>query len=295
MNRLCSGMSVLIVIFITGCVTYAPPDPNNFNLVFVSVDNAYPSPHVNMPREEVFTLFGEPDHIFYGESEFDSSERAADGYHVYRDIGLSFLIQGSSVTSITLIGTGWEMSNGLRSGIRINDALAILGDSFELRKNGDFRFYNYPQYGISLEAIGSSGRVREINIGGGSRQTVITTGERPESGEAVTISFVRFGNQFGGVYFESVRAHTAGRDVVIEVEYTSDIAAGLSLYNPPDGAVVSIQNEDVRIGSGVSAFTISKSILSQAADIVIKPFGDGDGNNAIQLDTKSSEWLFLLE
>lgn len=146
-----------------------------------------------------------------------------------------------------------------------------------------------------MDFLSSERSRRFMTIGGILALTLAMVAcEPPVIGETVSIPFVRYGDTFGGVYFDSVEGHTVNSNVVIDVGYTSEINAGLSLFSPPGGDIVSIQNEDVTVGSGVSRFTIPKSVLAQAADIVIKPFND-NGNNAIQLDTDSSEWLFLLD
>jgi hypothetical protein len=67
----------------------------------------------------------------------------------------------------------------------------------------------------------------------------------------------------------------------------------LSLFNPPGGDTVSIQQRDVRVGESSVVFRIPAAVLRRADDIVIKPFGDGDGGNAIQLSTDSWQWRFL--
>jgi len=122
-------------------------------------------------REDVFRLLGDPDVIFYGDTTYTpGSDYTADAYHVYMEVGLSFLIIADKVTEITLLNDNWMASNGLIVGMTVSQMTDILGNDYKLVPASIKDFYNYDQYDISVEVYHHDDLVGEIGIGEGNRK-----------------------------------------------------------------------------------------------------------------------------
>lgn len=168
---------VSVVVAIAGCGTGGGFDPSsNYNLevrenlppsVMASIHDSRALAdefHIGTPREDVFETLGEPNAIFYGDVTYPIDTLDADAYHLYSSVGLSFRIFGPEVAEITLLNDDWIASNGLVVGMTREQMLAILGDDYRFFPAEIKDFYDYQQYGISVEVYHSTDSVGEINI-----------------------------------------------------------------------------------------------------------------------------------
>jgi len=168
------GTAAVLLVLLAGC-SGTSGDTSNRNLIVTRYSDARAEAlpeefYIGMPRTDVFELISEdPSMVFYGDVYYEVSEREADAYYFYGDLGLSFQILGDEVNEITLVNEDWIASNGLMVGITKDMALEILGDGYLFNEGVGKDFYEYQEYDISLEVSHSNGLVEEINIRANNR------------------------------------------------------------------------------------------------------------------------------
>jgi beta-lactamase regulating signal transducer with metallopeptidase domain len=115
-----------------------------------------------LSKDAILEVFGEPEHIFYGDQRYTLDNLPETYFLPYED--LSFCVHEDAVVGITLLSPGYVFGNGIRVGDSEEKVKQAFGPASELEETEFKDFLIYDQIGLSFEVNKQDRSVMEINI-----------------------------------------------------------------------------------------------------------------------------------
>lgn len=114
-------------------------------------------------KQSILEMFGEPDHIFFGDTIYTLDNLPKAYFLAYKDI--SFAIEDDVVGGITLLSPSYVFGNGIHVGDSEAKVKQAFGPPSEVEEAEAKDFLNYEPLGLSFEIDKQNRSIMEINIG----------------------------------------------------------------------------------------------------------------------------------
>ncbi len=133
----------------------------------------------HMTRDELLKVLGTPDAIYYGDARFSLRDSPTVANYVFSRAGLSILFQWDRITSINVLSELYEYPGGVRVGMNVARAEAVLG---KMREEGSvgtahgeieghmvyfagrttYRLADYPGKSLTIKVNVDTGLIMEL-------------------------------------------------------------------------------------------------------------------------------------